>query len=112
MKVYSCSMPNQGSKLAYFSATSTHAARVLVGWGVMSVRSTSHITSLSLGPRSGSGQMKTGFSTQSELSPVAWLVLEPSKPHNGGVLPSSMIFVFDRRSGEGSVPSIQMYSAW
>ena len=35
--VYSCSMPKIGSWSAYFSATSAHAARVLVGCGVMSM---------------------------------------------------------------------------
>ena len=41
--------------LAYFSAASAHARRVLVGCGVMSVSSTSHMTSLLSPPRSGSG---------------------------------------------------------
>ena len=105
-------MPNHGSNAAYFSATSAHARRVLVGCGVMSVSRTSHITSLSFAPRSGSGQTNTGCSTQSESLPSAWLVLEPSKPQIGGSFPSSTIFVLLRSSGEGSVPSIQMYSAW
>ena len=63
-------------------------------------------------PRIGSGHENTGLSMQSLLSPGAWLVDEPSKPHTGGVLPSAMILVFERSSGVGSVPSIQMYSAW
>ena len=105
-------MPNQGSWSAYFSAAAAQAARVLVGWGVKSVSSTSHMTSLSLGPRRGSGQLKTGRSTQSESSPVAWLVLEPSKPQMPGSLPSATMRVLLRSSGDGSVPSIQMYSAW
>ena len=57
---------------------------MLEGWGVISVRRTSHITNLLSPPRTGSGQMKTGFKTQSEFSPVAWLVLEPSKAQMGG----------------------------
>ena len=82
------------------------------GCGVMSVCSTSHMTSLSPSARSGSGQTKTGCRTQSESLPSAWFVLEPSKPQIGGSLPSSTIFVLLRSSGVGSVPSIQMYSAW
>ena len=84
---------------------------MLVGWGVKSVSSTSHMTSLSSGPRSGSGQDQTGRSTQSESWPRAWLVLEPSKPQMPGSFPSGTIRVLLRRSGDGSVPSIQMYSA-
>jgi hypothetical protein len=45
------------------------------------------------------------------LSPGAWLVLEPSKPHSGSSAPSARIFVFERSRALGSVPSIQMYSA-
>ena len=49
---------------------------------------------------------------QSEDSPVAWLVDDPSKPQIGGTLvPLSMIFVLERNVGVGSTPSIQMYSA-
>jgi hypothetical protein len=59
----------------------------------------------------GSGYEATGCSTQSELLPGAWLVLEPSKPQIGSSLPSARILVFDRRRAVGSVPSIQMYSA-
>ena len=62
-------------------------------------------------PRIGSGQSNTGMSTQSLLSPVAWLVLEPSKPQSGNGAPSARIFVFERSFAVGSVPSIQMYSA-
>ncbi len=109
--VYSCSMPNQGSWSAYFSAAAAQAARVLVGCGEKSVSSTSDMTSLSPGRRSGSGQLKTGRSTQSELSPVAWLVLDPSKPQMPGSFPSATIRVLLRSKGDGSVPSIQMYSA-
>ncbi len=109
--VYSCSMPNSGSWSAYFSATGRSSARVLVACGVMSVSSTSHITSTSSPPRIGSGQENTGCSTQSELRPGAWLVLEPSKPQIGSSAPSARIFVFDRSRAVGSVPSIQMYSA-
>ncbi len=85
---------------------------MLVGWGDMSVSSTSHMTSLSFSPRSGSGQTNTGCNTQSESLPSAWLVLDPSKPQIGGSFPSSTILVLLRSNGEGSVPSIQMYSAW
>ncbi len=79
---------------------------------VMSGWSTSHMTSLSPSARRGSGQVNTGSNTQSESLPSAWFVLEPSKPQIGGCLPSSTIFVLLRSSGVGSVPSIQMYSAW
>src|SRR3954451_7223716 len=105
-------MPNHGSWAAYFSATARNAARVLVGCGVMSVSRTSHRTRTSSFPRMGSGQLKTGLSTQSEALPGAWLVDEPSKPQMGrSVTPSVMILVFDRNLAVGSVPSIQMYSA-
>ncbi len=110
--VYSCSMPNQGSCLAYFLAALAHAARVLVGCGDMSFSSTSHITRTLLPPRIGSGQVKTGRSTQSDLSPVACSVEEPSNPQMPGSAPSAMILVFERRPGVGWAPSIQMYSAW
>ena len=63
-------------------------------------------------PRIGSGQLNTGWSTQSDLSPGAWLVDEPSKPQIGSSLtPSSRILVFERSLAVGSVPSTQMYSA-
>src|ERR687897_1576273 len=63
-------------------------------------------------PRIGSGQLNTGWSTQSDLSPGAWLVEEPSKPQIGRSLtPSSRIFVFERSLAVGAVPSTQMYSA-
>ena len=99
-----------GSWLPYFPTTVASLARVLVGWGRPSVR-TSHMTSSSLGPRSGSGTMNTGRRTQSESCPVAWFVLDPSKPQIRGSSPSLTILVLLRSSGEGSVPSIQMYSA-
>ena len=70
------------------------------------------MTSLSFGPRSGSGQMKTGRRTQSESWPRAWLVLEPSKPQMPGSSPSATIWSCSAGAGDGSVPSIQMYSAW
>src|SRR3954470_14770706 len=69
------------------------------------------MTSLLSPPRSGSGQDHTGLSTQSDLSPGAWFVLEPSKPQIGRSAPSARTFVFDRSRAVGSVPSIQMYSA-
>ena len=65
-------------------------------------------------PRIGSGQEKTGFSTQSDAEPGAWLVDEPSKPQIGrSAVPTFLgrILVFDRSLAVGSVPSIQMYSA-
>src|SRR2546423_4851608 len=69
------------------------------------------MTSLCSPPRSGSGYDATGRNTQSDLSPGAWLVLEPSKPQIGSSAPSARTFVFDRSRAVGSVPSIQMYSA-
>ena len=104
-------MPNSGSSAAYFSAIGASSARVLVGCGVMSGNSTSVITSTLSPPRIGSGHENTGFSTQSELLPGAWLVLDPSKPQIGSSAPSARTFVFERRRAVGSVPSIQMYSA-
>ena len=112
--VYSCSRPNHMSWSAYFFSAAAAIERVLVGCGFMfDASSTSHITRMLRPPRIGSGQVKTGLSTQSDLSPVAWLVDEPSKPQIGGVVTSSsMILVLLRSSAVGSVPSSQMYSAW
>ena len=94
-------MPNSGSCSAYFSATGRSAARVLVACGVMSGSSTSHSTSMSSPPRIGSGHENTGCSTQSELEPGAWFVLEPSKPQIGSSAPSARILVLDRSRGRG-----------
>ncbi len=69
------------------------------------------MTMTSSPPRIGSGYDATGWSTQSELLPGAWLVLEPSKPQIGRSAPSARILVLDRTRALGSVPSIQMYSA-
>ena len=110
-KVYSCSMPNQVSKSAYRSAASAQAALVLEGWGDMSGSSTSHITNLLSPPRMGSPQLYTGLRTQSELSPVAWLVLEPSKPQMGSSLLFATTMHLERSLDVGCPPSIQMYSA-
>src|SRR5262245_22532574 len=77
----------------------------------MSMYRTSQSTRTSSPPRIGSGHEKTGCSTQSDLSPGAWLVLEPSNPQMGSSAPSARILVFDRSLAVGSVPSIQMYSA-
>src|SRR5690606_23894734 len=77
----------------------------------MSVSSTSHSTSLLLSPRSGSGTENTGFRTQSDAAPGAWLVEEPSKPQMPGSWPSGIIVVLGRSFEVGCVPSIQMYSA-
>ena len=41
----------------------------------------------------------------------AWFVEEPSNPQIGGSAPSGTIFVLERRSAVGFLPSIQMYSA-
>src|SRR5262245_46528366 len=103
-------MPNQVSWALYFFATSAHAARVFDGCGVKSVSGPSASTSLLSPPRIGSGQTNTGRSTQSELLPGAWFVLEPSKPQIGGASLLGMIFVFERSLAVGLVPSIQMYS--
>src|SRR5512136_2151716 len=104
-------MPNSGSFFAYFFAIGSSNARVLVTCDVMLGNNTSAITRTLSPPRIGSGHENTGRSTQSELEPGAWLVLEPSKPQIGRSLPSCRTFVFDRRRAVGSVPSIQMYSA-
>src|SRR5690625_721259 len=77
----------------------------------MSVSSTSHMTSLLSPPRIGSGQTNTGWRTQSDALPGAWLVLEPSNPHSGSPAPSARTFVLERSLAVGSLPSIQMYSA-
>src|SRR5262245_36271304 len=104
-------MPKIGSWSLYRVATSAQAARVLVMCGVMSVYRTSLSTSTLSPPRIGSGQENTGCSTQSERSPGAWLVLDPSKPQIGSSAPSARTLVFERSLALGSVPSIQMYSA-
>jgi len=57
------------------------------------------------------GHVKAGSNTQSEKWPVAWFVLEPSKPHTGGFCPTVTILVLLRSFRVGSLPSIQMYSA-
>ena len=62
-------------------------------------------------PRMGSGTTLTGFSTQSEFSPGACSVLEPSNPQIGGWSPVGTTIVFDRSFAVGFWPSIQMYSA-
>src|SRR3954468_6910437 len=77
----------------------------------MSTYSTSAMTSTSSPPRIGSGHDHTGRNTQSDLSPVAWLVELPSKPQIGRSAPSARILVLLRIFAVGSVPSIQMYSA-
>lgn len=113
-KVYSCSMPKIGSCAAYFSDTSTSAARVLDSCGVMSISRTSHMTRMSSPPRIGSGKLATGLSTRSEECPSAWFVDDPSKPQIGSSAPlasSARIFVLERSLAVGWVPSIQMYSA-
>jgi len=49
---------------------------------------------------------------QSDDSPVACSVDEPSNPQIGGVFTEfSMILVLERSIGVGFAPSIQMYSA-
>ena len=110
--MYSCSIPNHASSPTNFSATSAQAARVFVECGFISGSKTSHITNTLSPPVIGSGHVYTGLNTQSELSPGAWLVLEPSNPQIGkSVVPSGSTLVFERRDGVGSVPSVQMYSA-
>jgi hypothetical protein len=95
-KVYSCSMPNHGSWSAYFSATSTQAARVLVGCGVMSGSSTSHMTSLSSPPRMGSGHWRPGAARSPSSHPAPGWCSNRRSPR-WGAPPSAMILVFDRR---------------
>src|SRR3954469_12107352 len=102
-RVYSCSMPNQVSCFLYFSATSRHAARVFDGCGSPLTRYTSHRTSLLSPPRSGSAQVKTGLSTQSDRSPVACWVLDPSKPQIGGSSPAFTTLAFERSLAVGEV---------
>jgi hypothetical protein len=62
-------------------------------------------------PEIGSGHEKTGRKTQSEFSPGAWLVLDPSNPQIGKSDPSANTLVLDLNEGDGSVPSIHIYSA-
>ena len=63
-------------------------------------------------PLIGSAYCETGLRTQSELSPVACSVLEPSNPHIGGSSPLSIIFVLLLNLDVGFLPSIQIYSAF
>ena len=70
------------------------------------------MTSLCGSPRIGSSHTKTGLSTQSERSPVACWVLEPSKPQIGGSSPSwDDLALRAQLVHVGWVPSTQMYSA-
>ena len=110
--MYSCSKPNIGSNSAKFSAAASHAALVFVVCGVMSTFNTSHITKMLSPPLIGSWNVETGLRTQSELSPVACSVLEPSKPHIGGSVPFSIIFVLLLNLLVGVFPSIHIYSAF
>lgn len=89
--------------LAYLDAAAAHVARVFVGCGLPVVATkTSHSTKMLLPPRNGSGHVNTGLNTQSDASPVACSVDEPSKPQIGATLtPFLMIFVFDRSIGVG-----------
>ncbi len=88
---------------ANFLAVSAHLARVLVGCGSpVWARRTSHSTRMFLPPRSGSGHVNTGSNMQSERSPVACSVEDPSKPQIGGVLTElSRILVLERSIGVG-----------
>ena len=88
------------------SGSSGIVARLLLGCGVPSGSSTSHITSTPF-VRAGSGKSATGLRTQSELLPSACRVELPSKPQSGssssvGKLSYSSIFVLPRRLGTGS----------
>ena len=101
------------SFFAYFFCVLAQASRVLVGCGfIVEARYTSQSTRMLRPPRIGSGQRNTGLSTQSDDSPVACSVDEPSNPQrSGSVTSSSMILVLLRSNGVGWVPSNQMYSA-
>ena len=73
------------------------------GWPFGSM--TSHITRTPF-KREPSGYTATGFRTQSEFEPVAWLVDEPSKPHSGswsivGNVSKSLSCVLPRKLGTG-----------
>ena len=76
---------------------------------------TSHITRY---PefRSGSGNIATGFRTQSEELPSAWLVEDPSKFHIGQSsklpLKSLLTIVLLLMLCVGSFPSSQIYSSF
>ena len=88
------------------SGSSGIAARLLLGCGVPSGSSTSHITRAPFF-RAGSGKSATGLRTQSELLPSACRVELPSKPQSGsssrvGNRSNSTIFVLPRRFGTGS----------
>src|SRR6266545_8029973 len=109
--VYSCSMPNHVSKDAKRPAMSAFERRMFDGCGCPLTSMTSHNTSRSSPPRIGSGQVDTGWRTQSERSPVACCVLDPSTAQIGGFSPVGTIFVLERSFCVGWVPSIQMYSA-
>ena len=74
---------------------------MLVGCGAMIVgeQHLAHDQHVVAAADAGRGRRSTGRSTQSELSPGAWLVLEPSKPQMPGSSPSAMILVFERSIG-------------
>ena len=112
-KVYSCSMPNSGSWSANFSATSAQR-----GAGVGGVRGhglgqqhlAQHEDVVAAADRVRAGEDRLAARSPSCRPAPGWCD-EPSKPQMPGSAPSARIFVLDRISGVGSVPSIQMYSA-
>ena len=70
----------------------------------MSGSSTSARTRMLSPPRIGSGQQKTGLSTQSDASPGAWFVDEPSNPQMGrssSFCVFSMTFALERSFAVG-----------
>ena len=60
----------------------------------------------------GSGHTKVGRRTQSLVAGGLLSGGTIEAPDGGSVTSSARTLVFERRSGVGSWPSIQMYSAW
>ena len=111
-KVYSCSRPNQVSCLAYFSATSRQAARVLVGCG--SPSDEEHFAHDQLVVAAADRVVADEDGLQHAVRAVARGLVGAravEAPDRQAVRRASTILVFERSFAVGLVPSIQMYSA-
>ena len=101
------------SCLAYFLAVLTQAARVFVGCGLpsASMHLAQHEDVVAAADRVGTDEHRLQHAV---AACHRWpgSVDEPSKPQIGGSCAVGEDLRLDRSSGVGSVPSIQMYSAW
>jgi hypothetical protein len=75
-------MPNIGSKLGELLRDLAGAgALVRRVWRQVGVEYLAHHQDVVRSAQRVGDTMKTGSKTQSECAPVAWFVLDPSKPH-------------------------------